>query len=75
MKRFLLVTGIVLFILGIVAVVHPSFDYQKHEEVARIGPIKASVDEQKTVQIPVAATVALLVSGIVLVVVGAKRKS
>ena len=74
MKRFLLILGIILFLLGIGALIHPNFDYQKHEEIARIGPIKATVDKQETQQIPVAATVALLVSGLVLVVFGSRGK-
>ena len=74
MKRFLLVLGIVLFLAGIAALIHPSFDYQKREEIARIGPIKATVDKQETEQVPVAATVALLVTGLVLVVLGSRTK-
>jgi len=74
MKRFVVILGIILFVLGIVALVHPSFDYHKHEEVARIGPITATVDKPETANIPVAATVALLVSGLVLIVLGARAK-
>lgn len=74
MKRFLLILGVILFLLGIGALLHPNFDYQKHEEIARIGPIKATVDKQETQQIPAAATVALLVSGLVLVVFGSRGK-
>ena len=74
MKRFVVILGIILFVLGIVALVHPSFDYHKHEEVARIGPITATVDKPETASIPVAATVALLVSGLVLIVLGLRAK-
>jgi len=31
--------------------VHPNFNYHKQEEVAKIGPLKATVDEEKTAQI------------------------
>lgn len=74
MKRGLLIAGLALFVLGIVALLHPNIDYHKHEEVARIGPITATVDKPETASIPVAATVALLVSGMVLIFVGARRK-
>ncbi len=74
MKRILLILGLLLFVLGIVALVHPSFDYHKHEELARIGPITATVDKPETARIPVGATVALLVSGLVLIVLGSKTK-
>ncbi|HXJ05473.1 MAG TPA: hypothetical protein VNH65_10265 [Candidatus Acidoferrum sp.] len=74
MKRGLFIVGIVLFLLGIVALLHPNFDYHKHEEVARIGPITATVDKPETTSIPVAVTVALLVSGVVFIVLGARTK-
>jgi uncharacterized membrane protein HdeD (DUF308 family) len=74
MKRILFILGIVLFLLGIVALLHPSFDYHKHEEVAKIGPITATVDKPETAEIPVAVTVALLVSGLVLIVLASRSK-
>lgn len=75
MKRGALILGVVLFLLGIAALVHPSFDYQKHEEIARVGPIKATVDKTETQKIPVGATVALLVAGLLLIVAGSRTKS
>jgi hypothetical protein len=74
MKRILLILGLLFFLLGIVGLVHPCFDYHKHEEVARIGPITATVDKPEMASIPVGATVALLVSGLVLIVLGSKTK-
>jgi hypothetical protein len=74
MKRVLLILGLIFFVLGIVALVHPNFDYHKHEEVARIGPITATVDKPESAKIPVPATVALLVSGLVLVVLASRAK-
>ncbi|MGC1614025.1 MAG: hypothetical protein WA736_05015 [Candidatus Acidiferrum sp.] len=75
MKRIVAGSGITLFLLGIIALVHPSFDYHKHEEVARIGPITATVDKPETARIPVGVTVTLLVSGLVLIVVASRTKS
>jgi len=74
MKRGLFIVGIILFLLGIVALLHPNFDYHKHEEVARIGPITATVDQPETTSIPAPVTVALLVSGLVLIVLGVRTK-
>jgi hypothetical protein len=73
MKRLALILGVVLFLLGIGAVVHPTFEYRKQERVAKFGPVVATVDEPKTFQVPAAATVALLVSGLVLAIVSVKR--
>lgn len=74
MKRGLFIIGIILFLLGIVALLHPNFDYHKHEEVARIGPITATVDKPETTTIPAPVTVALLVSGLVLIVLSVRTK-
>jgi hypothetical protein len=74
MKRIALLLGLVLFIVGIVFTVHPSFDYQKHDEVAKIGPITATVEKHESMEVPVPVTVALLVSGLVLIVFGVRSK-
>jgi hypothetical protein len=75
MKRFVIVLGVLFLILGVIGLVHPSFNYHQQEEVAKIGPIKATVDEQKTAQIPPAASIALLVAGLALVLLGPRIKS
>ena len=74
MKRFVIVVGVILLVLGVVGLVHPSFNYHQREEVAKLGPIKATVDEEKTAQIPPAVSVTLLVVGIGLVVLGPRMK-
>ncbi|MGB2622712.1 MAG: hypothetical protein WA857_22030 [Candidatus Acidiferrum sp.] len=72
MKRFLIILGLLFFLLGLVALVHPSLDYHKHEELAKFGPITATVDRPESVKIPVAATAGLLVAGLILVILGAR---
>ena len=74
MKRLPMVLGVILLVLGVIGLVHPSFNYHQQEEVAKIGPIKATVDEQKTAQIPPAVSITLLTVGIVLVVIGSRTK-
>ena len=75
MKRALMIVGVVLILLGIAAVLHPTYTYHQQQQVAKIGAFQATVDEEKTVQIPVAATAALLVAGLALVLIGSKSKS
>jgi uncharacterized membrane protein HdeD (DUF308 family) len=74
MKRFVIILGIILLVFGVIGLVHPSFNYHQQEEVAKFGPIKATVDEEKTAQIPAVVSIALLVAGIVLVVFGPRMK-
>ena len=75
MKRVLILTGVVLILLGVVAVLHPTYTYHQQQQVAKIGSFQATLDEEKTAQIPVAATAALLVVGLVLVLIGARTKA
>ena len=74
MKRLPVFLGIILVILGVIGLVHPSFNYHKQEEVAKVGPFKATVDEQKTAQVPPAVSIIFLAVGIVMVVVGSRTK-
>jgi len=74
MKRFIIVLGLVLLISGVVGLVHPNFTYHKQEEVAKLGPYKATLDEEKVVQIPAVVSIVLLVTGIGLVLLGPRIK-
>jgi len=74
MRRFLIILGVILLALGVMGLVHPSFNYHQQVEVAKIEPIKATVDEQKTAQIPPALSITLLVAGIGLVLLGPRIK-
>lgn len=74
MKRFVILLGAILLISGVVGLVHPNFSYHKQEEVAKLGPYKATLDEEKTVQIPSAVSIVLLISGIGMVLLGPRIK-
>jgi hypothetical protein len=74
MKRLPLFLGIILLVLGVIGLIHPTFTYHRQEEVAKLGPIKATVDEEKTAQVPPAVSMILLTVGIALVVVGSRTK-
>ena len=74
MRRFVILFGVVLLVLGVIGLLHPDFNYHQQEEVAKLGPIKATVDEEKTAQIPAAVSITLLVAGIGLVVLGPRMK-
>jgi hypothetical protein len=54
---------------------HPTYTYHQQQQVAKIGSFQATLDEEKTAQVPVAATAALLVAGLALILIGAKYKS
>ena len=74
MRRLVIVVGVILLVLGVIGLVHPVFNYHQQEEVAKIGPIKATVNEEKSLEIPPAVSITLLVAGIGLVVFGPRMK-
>ncbi len=74
MKRFVIILGFILLVLGVIGLVHPTFNYHQQEEVAKLGPVKATVDEEKTAQVPPALSITLLVAGIALVLLGPRMK-
>ena len=70
MKRFVIILGILLLVGGVVGLVHPVFTYHSQKEVAKLGPLNATVEEEKTAEIPAALSIVLLVSGIAVVLLG-----
>jgi hypothetical protein len=75
MKKFILAAGLLLFVLGIVGLVHPDFTYHKTEEVAHLGPVHATVNEEKIATVPTFVSVLLLVAGLGLTVQGVRSRS
>ena len=74
MNRLVLLLGLVLFVAGLIFLVHPVFDYRKHDEIAKIGPITATVEKRETAKVPVAITAVLLIAGAALIVLGSRSK-
>ena len=67
------IVGIVLIVLGIVALAYQGITYTSRETIIDIGPIKATADTQKTIPLSPLLGGLALVGGVVLVVVGAKK--
>jgi uncharacterized membrane protein len=67
--------GILLIVLGGLALAYQGFNYTKQEKVLDIGPIHATAEEQKHVSIPPILGGLALVGGIVLVIAGSRKNS
>jgi hypothetical protein len=74
MRRLALLLGLLCFVAGIVFLIHPDITYNKHDEIAKIGPITATVEKRHSAKVPAAATASLLIAGVVLIVFGARAK-
>jgi hypothetical protein len=63
-------TGIVLIVVGIVALMYQGITYTTREKVVDIGPIQVTADKTKTLPLPPIVGAAALVGGIILLVMG-----
>ena len=69
----LVIVGIVLILLGIVALSYKRITYTSEEKIAEIGPLKATAEREKSIPLPpVLGGLALLV-GAGMVVVGYRK--
>jgi uncharacterized membrane protein len=67
--------GILLVILGALALAYQGFNYTRQEKVLYGGPIHATAERHERVSIPPLLGGLALVGGVALLVVGAKRGS
>jgi Na+-transporting NADH:ubiquinone oxidoreductase subunit NqrF len=74
MKRLIIVLGIVISVVGLIGLIHPTFTYHQKKEVAKLGPVQATMDEEKTATMPPGVSVLLLVAGAGLALFGAHTK-
>ena len=72
MKPLMLV-GIILIVLGVAALAYRGITYTTQEEVAKIGPLEAKVEREKTIPLPPVLGGLALATGVVLVVLGARK--
>jgi len=66
------IVAIVLIVAGLLALAYGGFSFTKETHKAEIGPLKLSVQEKESVNIPQWAGIGAIVAGVVLLVVGKK---
>ncbi len=67
------IIGILLIVGGILGLAYGGFSYTKDTQEAKIGPLQLSLKEKKNVDIPLWASIAAIVAGGALLVVGGKK--
>ena len=60
-------TGIVLLVVGILALVYGGFSYNREKGDAKIGPVEIQVTEKEHVNVPVWAGIGAVVVGAALI--------
>jgi hypothetical protein len=65
--------GIVLIVAGLLGIALGGFSFTKETHKASLGPINLSVAEEKTVNIPLWASIAAIAAGAAVLIAGRKR--
>jgi uncharacterized membrane protein len=71
--KSIVIVGILLIVLGVVALAYQGVSYTTREKVIDLGPIEASRETKKTIPLPPVLGGLALAGGITLVVVGSKN--
>ena len=74
MKRITLI-GIVLLVLGALALAYQGINYTRREKVLDIGPFHATAERNKRIPLPPVVGGLAMAGGIVLLVMGARQKA
>ena len=72
--RPIAVVGVILIVLGLVALVYQGITYTRRETVIDIGPLHATADRQKTLPIPPVLGIAAVAGGVALLIAGARKR-
>ena len=67
------IIGVILIVIGIVALAYGGFTYTKREKVIDAGPLQVSADREKSVPLPPVLGGLCLAGGIILVIVGSRK--
>jgi hypothetical protein len=69
----LAIVGVLLIVVGLVALVYQGITYTTRETVIDIGPLHATADRQKTLPLPPILGIAAVAGGVVLLLVGVRK--
>ena len=67
------IVGVMLVVLGVVALVYQGVTYTSRETVIDIGPLHATADREKTLPLPPVLGIVAVAGGLVLLVTGARK--
>jgi uncharacterized membrane protein YidH (DUF202 family) len=67
------VAGVVLIVLGLLALAYQGINYTRRETVIDIGPVHATADRTRTLPLPPVVGIAAVAGGVALLVVGIRK--
>jgi uncharacterized membrane protein len=72
-NRSVMILGVVLIVLGVLALAYQGITYTKREKILDVGPLQATADREKTIPLPPLVGGLALAGGIALVIIGAVK--
>jgi hypothetical protein len=72
-SRSVMILGVVLVVLGVLALAYQGITYTKREKILDVGPLQATADHEKTIPLPPLVGGLSLAGGIALLVIGAVK--
>jgi hypothetical protein len=67
------IAGILLIVLGVIALAYQGITYTTNKKVLDIGPIQATREERKTIPLPPILGGLALIGGVVLLISGSRN--
>ncbi len=67
--------GIVLIVLGVLALAYQGFTYTTRETVIDIGPLKATAEREKTFPLPPIIGIVAIAGGVALIFGGSRKRA
>jgi hypothetical protein len=71
----IVLAGVVLIVVGVAALLYQSVSYTSRETVIDIGPLQATADRERTLAIPPALGMAVVLGGAALLIVGLRKSA
>lgn len=67
------IVGVVLIVLGVVALAYQGINYTTRETIIDVGPVHATAERQKTLPLPPVVGGLAVVGGVLLLMAGKRR--
>ena len=68
------IVGIVLIVLGVIALAYGGISYTREEKILDVGPIEATAERRETIPLPPILGGLALAGGVVLLIAGSRKR-
>lgn len=68
------IAGVILIVVGVIALAMGGISYTKRETIVDIGPVEATAERRETIPLPPILGGLALAGGVALLVLGSKRR-